>query len=163
MARQVPFILYARFTSWYFCQSTQVRFLNEQFYLYIAFLPSTFLYILITNPKFRLYRYFLHGPGRVAQSLALLIHSGARGPRFDIRSGHILSFLLPPVVSNWRMYLHEVLANRLGSQSLPTKCVTDRPDMTSAVYRGRKTTKQYSATRTIHIYHLTPAGRGMMA
>ena len=35
--------------------------------------------------------------------------------------------------------------NRLGGLSLPRKSVvwlTDRPDMTSDVYRGRKTTKQ---------------------
>ena len=41
--------------------------------------------------------------------------------------------------------MHEVLVNRLGGQSLPRKSVvrlTDRPDMTSDVYRGRKTTIQ---------------------
>ena len=39
----------------------------------------------------------------------------------------------------------EVLVNRLGGLSLPRKSVvrlTDRPDMTLDVYRGRKTTKQ---------------------
>ena len=42
----------------------------------------------------------------------------ARGPGFDTRSDHIFSFLLPPiregqeVVSYWRRYVHEVLANR---------------------------------------------------
>ena len=39
----------------------------------------------------------------------------------------------------------EVLVNRLGGLSLPRKSVvrlTDRPDMTSDVYRGRKTTMQ---------------------
>ena len=49
------------------------------------------------------------------------------------------------VVSNWRKYVHEVLVNRLGCLCLPRKSVarlTDRPDMTSAVYRGRKTSKQ---------------------
>ena len=49
------------------------------------------------------------------------------------------------VVSYWRKYLHEVLVNRLGGLSLPRKSVvrlTDRPDMTSDVYRGRKTTIQ---------------------
>ena len=43
------------------------------------------------------------------------------------------------------MYVHEVLVNRLGGLSLPRKSVvrlTDRPDMTLDVYRGRKTTKQ---------------------
>ena len=41
--------------------------------------------------------------------------------------------------------MHEVLVNRLGGVSLPRKSVvrlTDRPDMTLDVYRGRKTTKQ---------------------
>ena len=46
--------------------------------------------------------------------------------------------------------MHEVLVNRLGGPSLPRKSVvrlTDRPDMTLDVYRGRKTTIQYN---TIH-------------
>ena len=49
------------------------------------------------------------------------------------------------VVSYWRKYVHEVLVNRLGGLSLPRKSVvrlTDRPDMTIGVYRGRKTTIQ---------------------
>ena len=49
------------------------------------------------------------------------------------------------VVSYWREYVHEVLVNRLGGLSLPRKSVvrlTDRPDMTLDVYRGRKTTIQ---------------------
>ena len=44
------------------------------------------------------------------------------------------------VVSYWRKYEHEVLVNRLGGLSLPRKSVvmlTDRPDMTLDVYRGR--------------------------
>ena len=43
--------------------------------------------------------------------------------------------------------MHEVLVNRLGGLSLPRKSVvrlTDRPDMTLDVYRGRKTTIQQS-------------------
>ena len=39
--------------------------------------------------------------------------------------------------------MHEVLVNGLGGLSLPRKSVvrlTDRPDMTLDVYRGRKTT-----------------------
>ena len=44
--------------------------------------------------------------------------------------------------------MHEVLVNHLGGLSLPRKSVvrlTDRPDMTLDVYRGRKTTiQQYS-------------------
>ena len=41
--------------------------------------------------------------------------------------------------------MHEVLVNRLEGLSLPRKSVvrlTDRPDMTLDVYRGRKTTIQ---------------------
>ena len=41
--------------------------------------------------------------------------------------------------------MHEVLVNRLGGLSIPRKSVvrlTDRPDMTLDVYRGRKTTMQ---------------------
>ena len=41
--------------------------------------------------------------------------------------------------------MHEVLVSRLGGLSLPRKSVvrlTDRPDMTLDVYRGRKTTMQ---------------------
>ena len=41
--------------------------------------------------------------------------------------------------------MHEVLVNRLRGLSLPRKSVvrlTDRPDMTLDVYRGRKTTIQ---------------------
>ena len=42
--------------------------------------------------------------------------------------------------------MHEVLVNRLAGLSLPRKSVvrlTDRPDMTLDVYRGRKTTIQH--------------------
>ena len=41
--------------------------------------------------------------------------------------------------------MHEVLVNRLGGLNLPSKSVvrlTDRPDMTLDVHRGRKTTMQ---------------------
>ena len=53
------------------------------------------------------------------------------------------------VVSYWRKYVHEVLVNRLGGLSLPRKSVvrlTDRPDMTFDINRGRKTTIQYKKT-----------------
>ena len=52
-------------------------------------------------------------------------------------------------LSYWRKYVHEVLVNRLGGLSLPRKSVvrlTDRPDMTLDVYRGRKTTIQQQLT-----------------
>ena len=48
--------------------------------------------------------------------------------------------------------MHKVLVNRLGGLSLPRKSVvrlTDRPDMTLDVYRGRKATIQYN---TVVIY-----------
>ena len=51
------------------------------------------------------------------------------------------------VVSYLQKYVHEVLVNRLGGLSLPRKSVvrlTDRPDLTSDVYRGRKTTTQHN-------------------
>ena len=52
--------------------------------------------------------------------------------------------------------MHEVLVNRLGGLSLPRKSVvrlTDRPDMTLDVYRGRKTTiqQQQSAARMLNL------------
>ena len=50
--------------------------------------------------------------------------------------------------------MHEVLVNRLGGLSLPTKSVvrlTYRPDMTLDVYRGRKTTmQQYNVYTVLH-------------
>ena len=45
--------------------------------------------------------------------------------------------------------MQEVLVNRLRGLSLPRKSVvrlTDRPDMTLDVYRGRKITMQQNAT-----------------
>ena len=57
-----------------------------------------------------------------------------------------MTFSRRAVVSYWRKYVHEVLVNRLGGLSLPRKSVvrlTDRPDMTLDVYRGRKTTMQH--------------------
>ena len=68
---------------------------------------------------------------------------------------HCLTFVSPSafsrraVVSYWRKYVHEVLVNRLGGLSLPRKSLvrlTDRPDMTLDVYRGRKTTIQHCLT-----------------
>ena len=51
--------------------------------------------------------------------------------------------------------MHEVLVNRLGGLSLPRKSVvklTDRPDMTLDVYRGRKTTKQQQPYLSLNAY-----------
>ena len=85
-------------------------------------------------------------PGRVAQSAGHLTRkSGVL--RFDTRSGHILSFLLPLSQEGQLSVTGESMCtvNRLGGLSLPRKSVvrlTDRPDMTLDVYRGRKTTIQ---------------------
>ena len=54
--------------------------------------------------------------------------------------------------------MHEVLVNRLGGLSLPRKSVvrlTDRPDMTLDVYRGRKTTNQQNQQKNGSIVHQT--------
>ena len=51
--------------------------------------------------------------------------------------------------------MHEVLVNRLGGLSLPRKSVvrlTDRPDMTSTVYFGRKTTQLNNQTQLGQLY-----------
>ena len=51
--------------------------------------------------------------------------------------------------------MHEVLVNRLGGLSLPRKSVvrlTDRPDMTLDVYRGRKTTIEQFF---LHLFQIT--------
>ena len=52
------------------------------------------------------------------------------------------------VVSYWLKYVREVLVNCLGGLSLPRKSVvrlTDRPDMTLDVYRGRQTTTTHTS------------------
>ena len=65
--------------------------------------------------------------------------------------------------------MHEVLVNRLGGLSLPRKSVvrlTDRPDMTLDVYRGRKKTMQQQCKSDFkeieaghpETYHSTPSG-----
>ena len=57
----------------------------------------------------------------------------------------------------WRKYVQEVLVNRLGGLSLPRKSVvrlTDRPDMTLDVYRGRKTTKQQPKTKISQVKNI---------
>ena len=51
--------------------------------------------------------------------------------------------------------MHEVLVNRLGGLSLPRKSVvrlTDRPDMTLDVYRGRKTTMQQQLATFVTLF-----------
>ena len=49
--------------------------------------------------------------------------------------------------------MHEVLVTRIGGRSLPSKSVvrlTDRPDMTLDVYRGRKTTMRQQQQFKFH-------------
>ena len=51
--------------------------------------------------------------------------------------------------------MHEVLVNRLGGVSLLRKSVvrlTDRPDMTLDVYRGRKRTIQQPQNQDEEVY-----------
>ena len=53
--------------------------------------------------------------------------------------------------------MYEVLVNRLGGLSLPRKSVvrlTDRPDMTLDVYRGRKTTMQQQQLEVWFLSHV---------
>ena len=56
--------------------------------------------------------------------------------------------------------MNEVLVNRLGGLSLPRKSVvklTDRPDMTLDVYRGRKRTiQQHQFKGHTHLTHICP-------
>ena len=59
--------------------------------------------------------------------------------------------------------MHEVLVNRLGGLSLPRKSVvrlTDRPNMTLDVYRGRKTTMQQQSDSHIDNGPGRGGGRG---
>ena len=92
-------------------------------------------------------------PGRVAQSVGHLTRkSGVLGsiPVWQHTFVSPSAFSRRAVVSYWRKYVHEVLVNRLGGLSLPRKSVvrlTDRPDMTLDVYRGRKTTIQQQQLR----------------
>ena len=67
------------------------------------------------------------------------------------------------VVSYWRKYVHLVLVNRLGGLSLPRNSVvrlTDCPDMTIPVDRGRKTPKQHTKSKMVYSYRIEFAPRG---
>ena len=96
-------------------------------------------------------------PGRVAQSVGHLTRKSGFWVRYPAWQHTFVSpsaFSRRAVVSYWRKYVHEVLVNRLGGLSLPRKSVvrlTDRPDMTLDVYRGRKTTMQQYACGGIPI------------
>ena len=55
----------------------------------------------------------------------------------------------------WQKYVHLALVNRLGGQSPARNRVvrlTDHPDMTIAVYRGCKTTKQQQTARSRKVW-----------
>ena len=92
-------------------------------------------------------------PGRVAQSVGHLtrktevlgsIPGLATYFRFSFRCFKRGSCQL---LAKTSMYVHEVLVNRLGGLNLPRKRVvrlTDSPDMTLDVFRGRKATPQQS-------------------
>ena len=107
-------------------------------------------------------RFYL--PGRVAQSVGHLTRkSGVLGSIPGLATYFRFSFAFSAfsrraVISYWRKYVHEVLVNRLGGLSLPRKSVvrlTDRPDMTLDVYRGRKKNNT-TTTTTIWRYINTP-------
>ena len=69
---------------------------------------------------------------------------------------YLYDFSRRAVVSYWRKYVHEVLVNRLGGLSLPRKSVvrlTDRPDMTLDVYRGRQKNNTTTIQHTCMIKH----------
>ena len=91
----------------------------------------------------------LHHPSFVSSILCksafLDLWSWVRYPVWQHTFVSPSAFSRRAVVSYWRKYVHEVLVNRLGGISLPRKSVvrlTDCPDMTLDVYRGRKTTMQ---------------------
>ena len=109
------------------------------FLLILPFVPGSNCHLLF-------YAYISPEPGRVAQSVGQLTpKSWVRNPVWQQTFVSPSAFSRRAVVSYWRKYVHEVLVNRLGGLSLPRKSVvrlTDRPDMTLDVYRGRKTTIQ---------------------
>ena len=85
-------------------------------------------------------------PGRVAQSVGHLTRkSGVLGSIPGLATYFRFSFRFSFKKGSCQLlakYVHEVLVNRLGGLSLSRKSVvrlTDRPDMTLDVYRGRKT------------------------
>ena len=87
-------------------------------------------------------------PGRVAQSVGHLTRkSGVLGSILGLATYFRFSFRFFKKGSCQLLAkgCARILVNRLGGLSLPRKSVvrlTDRPDMTLDVYRGRKTTIQ---------------------
>ena len=98
-------------------------------------------------------------PGRVGQLVGHLtrkseVLGSISGPATYFRFSS--ADLRGAVVSYWRKYVHEVLVNCLGGLSLPRKSVvrlTDHPDMTLHVYRGRKTTTQQQQHSIMMLVH----------
>ena len=85
----------------------------------------------------------MNEPGRVAQQVEhLTSKSGVLGSIPSLATYFRFSFRLFKKGSCQLLakVLHEVLVNRSGGLSL--RRLTDRPDMTLDVYRGRKTTIQ---------------------
>ena len=88
------------------------------------------------------------GPGHMVQSVVCLTREPEVLGGYPVRPHTFVSLSTDSrraVVSYWRKYVHKVLVNRLGGPSLPRNSVvrlTDHPDMTIDVYRGRKTTAQ---------------------
>ena len=76
---------------------------------------------------------------RIAQSVARRTHNPVVPDSIPISPS---AYSRRAVVSYWRKYVHEVLVNRLGGLRKSVVRLTDSPDMTIDVYRGRKTTTQ---------------------
>ena len=97
-------------------------------------------------PTLLIWLFVITLPIKVAYSLVRIADpSWVRYPVWQHTFVSPSAFSRRAVVSYWRKYVHEVLVNRLGGLSLPRKSVvrlTDRPDMTLDVYRGRKITIQ---------------------
>ena len=95
----------------------------------------------------------------MAQSIGHLTHKSGSWVRYPVWQHTFVSpsaFSRRAVVSYWRKYVHEVLVNRLGGLSLSRKSVvrlTDRPDMTLDVDRGRKTTIQQQQQENLVMYN----------
>ena len=77
--------------------------------------------------------------------------SKARGPWLDTRSGYMLPFLLPLIQERQLSITDESIARCTGQPLWRPKPaqenvvrLTDRPDMTIAVYRGHKTTTLFT-------------------
>ena len=101
-----------------------------------------------------LHHYCIPQPDSVVQSVARLTQKTEVPGSIPVRPH---TFVSPSTDSRRAVYeyvhLHVALVNRSGGLSLPRNSVfmlTDRPDMTIAVYRGCKTTKQpYSLVAVI--------------